>query len=90
MLYDLFYCCSTFLIHCNLPPHQLEILKEKALQDDDVFKCNFTALVDVLPEGYVCTLEEELLPPSFRPSVQKLKDEGYVPKKKYERFDKRW
>lgn len=37
-----------------------------------------------LSENYECTLEDELKPPVFRPSVQKLIEEG---RKKREKYD---
>lgn len=62
-----------FLYHCSLAQDSIRPLRPELKLDRDVLRATFNVANEtVVPEDYECTLEEELLPPFFRPSVQPL------------------
>lgn len=68
---------SYFIYHCDIPVSEVQRVRGDLKMDTDVINCAFIRRDDVkVTPDYVCTLEEELLPPSSRPSVRKLIAEG--------------
>lgn len=62
-----------FLYQVSLNSSKLPIIRPELSLDLDIIKSTWNQIgVDDIPEDYQCTLEEELLIPSFRPSVQPL------------------
>lgn len=66
-------------MHTDIPPDARPQLHRLFDLENNMVKYQFT-LKDrrhtIIPDDYKCTLSEELLPPSFRPSVRKLIEEG--------------
>lgn len=67
-----------FNIHCDMPNNSLSPLLEEFRRDTDILRKTFVALDNDWPEPK-CTLEEEMLPPAYRPSIQKMIEEGRKP-----------
>jgi small subunit ribosomal protein S6 len=65
-----------FLYHFDVPPQKLYEIIDSLKLDNDLMKVGFTLKETKVEPEYECTLEEELQPPSFRKSVQKLIEEG--------------
>lgn len=53
--------------------------------DPDLLRHHIVPKTIKISEDYKCTLEEELLPPVFRPNVRKLLEEGRRRVEKYDR-----
>lgn len=70
---------SFFCMHTDLPQESRDKLYDHFKLEDNLIKCQITPKLrkdGIIPPGYQCTLSEELLPPSQRPSVQMLISEG--------------
>lgn len=62
-----------FIYHLSVPYSRLRLIRPELVLDNDLLRFSFyNTNESVLPEDYECTLEEELLPPAYRPSVQPL------------------
>ncbi|XP_008213719.1 probable 28S ribosomal protein S6, mitochondrial [Nasonia vitripennis] len=59
-----------FIIHFDLPPSKLATLNEECQRDIDIVKCKIYNKNE--DKKIECTLHEELLPPAYRPQVQKM------------------
>lgn len=70
---------SYFMFHTSLFPAKLPQLRPEFKLDMDLLRFHY-ALKDQskLPSDFSCTLEEELLPPVYRKSVQPLLDDKNV------------
>lgn len=62
-----------FIMHVSMNPVRFKNLRPEMKLDVDLITSKFV-LTDhrKLPDDHVCTLEEELLPPAYRPSVKPL------------------
>lgn len=66
---------SHFLFYFDVPPSSLVDLSDECRRDMDIIRAQiFTQHQS--PKEEACTLEEELLPPAYRPSVIKLLEEA--------------
>lgn len=81
---------SFFIFHCDLPPKQVKAVCQQQILDSDIIRSALMLKYEKLAPNYECTLEEELLPPSHRPSVKKLIEEGRPLKPRYETHDEHW
>lgn len=70
-----------FVYHISLGAEKLRRLHPELKLDQEILRSNFFIKdQSVLPENYVCTLEEELKPPVYRESIQPLlKDRNFRP-----------
>lgn len=71
---------SFFLYHFDSPAKNKDIIKDDLKLDYDIIHSRILLKNPPL-EGYECTLEEELLTPAYRPSVDQLIREGEWAKK---------
>ncbi|KAI1286746.1 putative 28S ribosomal protein S6, mitochondrial [Halotydeus destructor] len=67
---------SYFIYHCDLPPQTSYRLQGEYRLDPEFVKIRFLKKEENIAEDYVCTLDDEMKPPVFRPSVLKLIEEG--------------
>jgi len=68
---------SYFILHAEVPPLHRHEVREGLQVDDSTVRVVFMEKDrPKIPSDYVCTLEEELLPPALRPSVQQLIEMG--------------
>ena len=67
---------SYFLFHCDLPYSTNLMISNTLKLDHDLIRVSLHSKNTALPEDYECTLAEEMLPPSYRKSVQNLIKEG--------------
>ena len=73
-----------FVLHFDSSPeYSRQLNMEKLKVDNEVVRHLITRKESILPEDYECTLHEELKPPAYRKSVQKLIEEGRKPEDKY-------
>lgn len=70
---------SYFLYRFDGPPDLVTSMQEEIKRDVDVIRA--TAITLHPPRTIKCTLEEELQPPAYRPSVQALMAQSQVKKK---------
>ncbi|XP_040568643.1 small ribosomal subunit protein bS6m [Lepeophtheirus salmonis] len=63
-----------FLMKVDLPVNRLETILSELTLDGDFIRKKFVGVKE--KKSPVCTLEEELLPPSYRPSVQEMINSG--------------
>ena len=63
-------------------------IHEDCRRDNDFVRVWWVKKASELPEGYQCTLEEEMKPPALRQSVQKLIEEGRRREPAYDMGDK--
>lgn len=62
-----------FIYHVEIGPQKLKRLRDTFKLDVDIVREQFYMKEEnKVPEDYECTLNEELLPPSLRPSVKPL------------------
>ena len=71
---------------CDLPHARLRPILDEYKRDTDLLRKSFVS-VDTYRDRKdpTCTLEEELLPPSTRPSVQRMIEQGRRPHR-YKKF----
>lgn len=60
---------------------------EDCRYDTDIIRAYFVKKESNLPDGYHCTLNDELKPPALRPSVMSLIEEGRKKKVDYNMGD---
>jgi hypothetical protein len=70
-----------FIVSCDLPVKALIPIMGEMIRDNDILKRHFLAAKPKPDLPTSCTLGEEMLPPSERPSIQKMIVEGYRPVK---------
>ncbi|CAN7989194.1 unnamed protein product [Ixodes hexagonus] len=70
---------SYFLFRFDAAPVFQRTLRDEMKRDVDVIRGTLISLTQ--PRSITCTLEEEMQPPAYRQSVQKLLKEGRVPKR---------
>lgn len=70
---------SYFLFRFDAAPLFKRTLRDEMKRDVDIIRGEIMDLVQ--RPSITCTLEEEMQPPAYRQSVQKLLKEGRVPKK---------
>ncbi|XP_057321232.1 probable 28S ribosomal protein S6, mitochondrial [Microplitis mediator] len=63
---------SYYIIHFDIPPRKIDDLIEECGRDIDIIRNRIFKKPDDEPEP--CTWHEEMLPPPYRPEVQKLLD----------------
>ncbi|XP_014219509.1 probable 28S ribosomal protein S6, mitochondrial [Copidosoma floridanum] len=73
-----------FIFHFFAPPAKLESLRKEYNRDVDILKVTILTSEDV-KSVKKCTLHEELLPPMYRPDVQKMLEIGAKQKAKTEK-----
>ncbi|XP_033340151.2 mitochondrial ribosomal protein S6 [Megalopta genalis] len=62
-----------FFFSFDAPPISLQDLSDECNRDIDIVRSKiYKPTQTTPPPNYVCTLEEELLPPAYRPSILKL------------------
>jgi len=79
-----------FILTCDVPTAVIPPIVAELGRDIDVLKKNFVAVAPGHadpPDG--CTLAEELLPPSQRPSIHEMMEMGKRPKKYERKFEPR-
>ncbi|XP_050448644.1 probable 28S ribosomal protein S6, mitochondrial [Cataglyphis hispanica] len=59
-----------FLIHFDIPPKEMEKILDQYNRDVDIVKLKIFKKNEPIKKD--CTFHEEMLPPPYRPSVQKL------------------
>lgn len=64
------------LYHLDLSPEGISQVYETCRQDNDIVRAFYVKKEQNIPDNYRCSLSEELQPPSYRKSVQKLIQEG--------------
>lgn len=67
-----------------MSPNGMSKVYEDLRNDNETIKVFYLKKELSIPDDYVCTLEQELKPPIYRPSVKKLIEEG---RKKREVYD---
>lgn len=67
---------SYFIYHFDTAPETSKKIIEDLKLDYDIIHTKLIHRLDKIPDDYVCTLHEELLPPAHRPSVTALIGEG--------------
>ena len=68
-----FYKANRFVYKLSLGSEKLRDVKPELRLDPDLLKSQFISnTIARLPSNYECTLQEELLPPALRKSVQPL------------------
>lgn len=67
---------SYFIFHFESSPTIIDDLKDLCLRDIDVVRPSIV-LTSVKAATFTCTLDEELKPPAYRPSVQELLKHKY-------------
>jgi len=72
------------LYHFDTNPTTVRKIQEDVFRDNDTIRAFFIKKEPKIPEGYKCTLEEELKPPALRESVKALIEKG---RKKKPEFD---
>ncbi|XP_078042443.1 mitochondrial ribosomal protein S6 [Augochlora pura] len=65
-----------YLFCFDIPPIMMHNLVDEYKRDLDIIRTNIYKPNPSTPPKHVCTLEEELLPPAYRASVQKLLETG--------------
>lgn len=75
------------LYHLDLSPDGISQVYETCRQDNDIIRAYYIKKMQNLQENYRCTLSEELRPPSYRKSVQKLIEEGRESSEVYDMGD---
>uniref|UniRef100_G3MR80 Small ribosomal subunit protein bS6m n=1 Tax=Amblyomma maculatum TaxID=34609 RepID=G3MR80_AMBMU len=70
---------SYFLYRFDGPPDLVESMRGEIKRDVDVIRATTIALTP--PRTVKCTLEEEMQPPAYRPSVQALMTQSQMKKK---------
>ncbi|KAH6929190.1 hypothetical protein HPB50_024100 [Hyalomma asiaticum] len=71
---------SYFLFRFDASPELTVALRGEIKRDVDIIRATFISLTP--PKTFTCTLEEEMQPPAYRPSVQALMAQSQVKKKK--------
>ena len=66
---------SHFLFYFDVPPSSLADLSDECRRDMDIIRSHIYTKNELLKEKE-CTLQEELLPPAYRPSVMNLLEEA--------------
>ncbi|XP_011169214.1 probable 28S ribosomal protein S6, mitochondrial [Solenopsis invicta] len=59
-----------FFIYFDAPPHEIDKITDKCNRDIDIVRSKIFKQNE--PSKVKCTFHEEMLPPPYRPSVQKL------------------
>lgn len=80
----IFPISSFFVYHLDMSLDTMLKVKEDCQRDNDISRTFFVKKEPSVREGYRCTLEEELKPPSLRQSVQSLIEKGRVEKKVFD------
>ncbi|KAH7639075.1 LOW QUALITY PROTEIN: mitochondrial ribosomal protein S6 [Dermatophagoides farinae] len=75
------------LYHLDLPQESMKKVFEDCRYDTDIIRAYFVKKESNLPDGYHCTLNDELKPPALRPSVMSLIEEGRKKKVDYNMGD---
>ena len=75
---------SFFLYHLDTSPGTVRKVQEDCRRDNDTIRAYYVKKERLIPEDYECTLEDELKPPSLRPSVQSLIQQGRKSRPEYD------
>ena len=62
-------------------------VREDCCRDNDMMRVFYVKKESDVPDGYECTLEEEMKPPALRQSVQQLIEEGRRKKPEFDMGD---
>lgn len=74
-----------FVLHFDSSSeYSADLAMNKLKVDSEIVRHSVRRKESSLSDAYECTLHEEMLPPSYRPSVQKLIQDGRNPEKPYE------
>jgi len=71
-----------FLIHFDVPPKEIDKILDEYNRDVDIVRSRIFKQNKLIKKN--CTFHEEMLPPSYRPSVQKLVELAKQRHNKYE------
>ena len=62
-------------------------VREDCCRDNDMLRTFYVKKENSVPDGYECTLEEEMKPPALRKSVEQLIEEGRRSKPEFDMGD---
>ena len=78
------FSSSFFLYHFDTSPPIVRKIQEDCRRDNETIRAYYVKKEKNLPDGYECTLDDEMKPPAMRPSVRNLIEQGRKKKTPYD------